>query len=42
MRKEIYAEKHKGLGHYVRHCVEYTFAVGAALLCSYWILQGRW
>jgi hypothetical protein len=21
---------------------EYAFAIGVALLCSYWILQGRW
>jgi hypothetical protein len=26
----------------VRRSVEYGAAVGIALLCSYWILQGRW
>jgi hypothetical protein len=26
----------------VRRSVEYGVAVGIALLCSYWILQGRW
>jgi hypothetical protein len=26
----------------LRHGVEYAVAIGTALLCSYWILQGRW
>jgi hypothetical protein len=26
----------------LRRGVEYAVAIGTALLCSYWILQGRW
>jgi hypothetical protein len=26
----------------LRRGIEYAVAIGAALLCSYWILQGRW
>jgi hypothetical protein len=42
MRSEIYDRKHEGLRRYLRRCLEYTLAIGTALLCSYWILQGRW
>jgi hypothetical protein len=42
MRSEIYGGKHEGLRRYARRCFEYTFTIGTALLCSYWILQGRW
>lgn len=27
---------------FVRRALEYGVAVSVALLCSYWILQGRW
>jgi hypothetical protein len=26
----------------IRRGVDYGLAVGAALLCSYWIVEGRW
>ncbi|HKN59993.1 MAG TPA: hypothetical protein VJW93_02370 [Candidatus Acidoferrales bacterium] len=26
----------------LRRSMEYAVAIGTALLCSYWILQGRW
>jgi hypothetical protein len=42
MRSEIYAGKHEGLRRHARQCVEYALTVGAALICSYWILRGRW
>jgi hypothetical protein len=42
MRREIYAEKHTRLLRATRRFVEYSLTIGAALLCSYWILQGRW
>jgi hypothetical protein len=42
MRSEFDAEKHKRLLRATRYIVEYSLTIGAALLCSYWILQGRW
>jgi hypothetical protein len=33
---------HMRLLRAARRAVEYSIAVGAALLCSYWIVQGRW
>ncbi|MGD0402177.1 MAG: hypothetical protein ABSB66_03195 [Candidatus Acidiferrales bacterium] len=26
----------------IRRALDYGLTVGAALLCSYWIVQGRW
>ncbi|HKS68346.1 MAG TPA: hypothetical protein VJR26_13985 [Candidatus Acidoferrales bacterium] len=26
----------------LRRGIEYAIAIGTALLCSYWIVQGRW
>jgi hypothetical protein len=42
MRSEICGGQHEALRRYLRRCLEYTFTIGTALLCSYWILQGRW
>lgn len=32
----------QGLHCYSRRGLEYAFTIGIALLCSYWIMQGRW
>lgn len=42
MRSAIYAKKRKRLLRATRYFVEYTLTIGAALLCSYWILRARW
>jgi hypothetical protein len=42
MRSAIHTGKQERLWRSARYFVEYTLTIGAALLCSYWILQGRW
>lgn len=44
---QIFATKTMGAPNrallcYSRLGLEYAFTIGIALLCSYWIMQGRW
>jgi hypothetical protein len=41
MRSEFRADKRTRLLRATRYLIEYGLTIGAALLCSYWILQGR-
>ncbi|MGB0036769.1 MAG: hypothetical protein WBP79_14970 [Candidatus Acidiferrales bacterium] len=34
--------RHTRFTRTARRALEYGLAVGIALLCSYWIVQGRW
>ena len=36
------AGEHQFAARRIRRAVEYALAIGIALLCSYWIVLGRW